>query len=96
MEVSAAESQRPPTHCPTCDIELVLAFQCGDYAIFKCFQCGLNIRSFPPEPLTAFYDEGDDEKSVDLAALQAACIDRKPPQVEIPKFSLDDLGSDLD
>lgn len=96
MEVSPVEAQRPPARCPSCDVELVLDFQCGDYMILKCHKCGLNIRSFPPEPLAAFYDKGDDKKSVDLAALQAACIDRNPPPVVIPAFSLDELGDDLD
>lgn len=96
MPASEPTSQQPPTHCPVCDIEFVIDFQCGSYIVFKCSKCGLNIRSFASEPLAAFYDEGDDEKSVDLAALLAAKIDREPYKVEIPQFDLDNLSSDLD
>jgi hypothetical protein len=95
MEISVIEAQPPPTHCPTCDVELVVDFQCGRYIILKCGKCKLNIRSFPPLPLGAFYDEGFGEGSVDLDALIAEGIDRKPRKIDIPMFDLDALEDGL-
>jgi len=98
MSASEPIPQQLPTHCPICDIELAIDFQCGSYIVLVCGKCGLNIRSFASEPIAAFYDcdGGDGEKSIDLAALLAAKIDREPRKVEIPQFDLDSLGSDLD
>ncbi len=96
MERSTPEAQSPPTHCPTCNIEFAVDFECGKYVILKCSKCGLTIRSFPPEPLAAYYEKADGDRTADLARLLAARIDREPPKVEIPMFDLDDLDSDLD
>ena len=87
------EVRQPPTRCPLCDIELVVDFECGRYVVFKCSECGLNIRSFPPEPLVAFYE--DSEESVDIDALLAAAVDRAPAEIDIPAFDLDSLGDGL-
>jgi transcription initiation factor IIE alpha subunit len=89
-----AKAQRAPTQCPICEVDFEVDFACGNYIVFKCPKCGLNIREFGNEPLAAFY-EGDDEKSVDIVELLDAYSDRHPPEIIIPSIDLSALGSDL-
>ncbi len=55
------DSGPAPTKCIECGGPLEKDFECGSYAVFKCQECGLNMRHFPPELMTSWRDDKEEE-----------------------------------